>query len=200
MLAIAAFLFFQYSVEKGFIKFTPLVRVVMGTIGGLLLLFLGEFTKKRKYAFVPNALAGAGIVCLYATFWAAKILYNLIGFEITFVLMVLVTAVGALLSIRQNSLFVAVLGLTGGFLTPLILSSGKDNPIGLFSYVLLLDLGFLWVAQKQKWSFVSYLALIGTFIFRSGMDSPGWVPTFVARYGCWCSLCFCLMISHLRKA
>ncbi|MFO1520429.1 MAG: DUF2339 domain-containing protein [bacterium] len=167
VLAIAAFLFFQYSVEQGFIRFTPVVRVVMGTVGGLLCLVFSEWFRKKKYAQVPNALSGAGVVLLYTSFWAAHTLYQLIGTTPTFVLMILTTVVCALLSIRYQSLFVAVLGLVGGFLTPLLLSSGKDNPIGLFTYVLLLDVGFLWVAQKQRWSFISYLAMIGTFLLEA---------------------------------
>jgi uncharacterized membrane protein len=52
---------------------------------------------------------------------------------------------------RHASHVIAVLGLVGGFATPLALSSGTDRPFSLFGYVLLLDFGFLFVAQKRCW-------------------------------------------------
>ena len=58
---------------------------------------------------------------------------------ITFLLLVIVTAVAVLLSIRRQSLFIAVLGLLGGFAAPALLSSGQNNPLGLFGYLLLLN-------------------------------------------------------------
>ncbi|MBF0492240.1 MAG: DUF2339 domain-containing protein [Deltaproteobacteria bacterium] len=167
VLVIAAFLFFQYAVENEYIKFTPIVRVALGTLAGLFFLIFSEFLRKRKFDQVPNALSGAGIVALYTSFWAAKSIYELITFPMAFVLMLMVTLSCALLCQRYKSLFVAVLGLVGGFLTPLVLSSGSDNPIGLFGYVLLLDLAFLWVAQKQKWTVISNLALVLTFVIQA---------------------------------
>jgi len=45
------------------------------------------------------------------------------------------------LSVRLNAMVVAVLGMLGGFLTPILLSTGQDNPLGLFVYIALLDIG-----------------------------------------------------------
>jgi uncharacterized membrane protein len=63
--------------------------------------------------------------------------------------MTLITAVAFLLAVRLNGLVVAVLGIAGGFLTPVLLSTGQDYPLGLFVYVALLDIGLLGVAQRQ---------------------------------------------------
>src|SRR5712664_2763904 len=48
----------------------------------------------------------------------------------TFLLMTLITAVAFLLSVRLNAIVVAVLGIAGGFLTPILLSTNQDNPLG----------------------------------------------------------------------
>ena len=54
-------------------------------------------------------------------------------------------------AVRRAALSVAVLGLLGGFATPILLSTGQDRPIGLFSYLLVLNVGLAWVAHKRRW-------------------------------------------------
>ncbi len=134
VLALAGLLFFKYSIEHGLVS--PTLRVALGTLVGIGCL-LGSEKLRSKYSITSNALAGGGAVVLYAAFWAAKVLYNLIGMEVAFGLMALTTATCCLLAVRRNSLLIALLGLAGGFATPLLLASGSDRPIGLFGYILL---------------------------------------------------------------
>jgi len=49
--------------------------------------------------------------------------------------MTLITAVAFLLAVRLNAMVVAVLGIAGGFLTRVLLSTGEDYPLGLFVYI-----------------------------------------------------------------
>src|SRR5439155_1042423 len=148
-LALAGLLFFKYSVEHGLIP--PWLRVVLGTVVGVASIAGSEWTLRRRYARTADALAGAGMVVLYAAFWAASIRYGLVPIPVAFVLMVAVTASGCILSWRHGSQVIASLGLVGGFLTPLLLSTGTDRPIGLFGYVLLLDTGLLYLARQRRW-------------------------------------------------
>ena len=67
-----------------------------------------------------------------------------------FGLLALVTLTAVLLSIRRDSLFIAVLGLLGGFATPVLLSTGENRPIPLFAYLLLLNVGLAWVAYRKR--------------------------------------------------
>ena len=136
-LALAGLLFFKYSIEHGLVP--PWLRVVLGTVVGVACIAGSEWKLRRQYARTADALAGGGMVVLYAAFWAASIRYGLVPIPVAFVLMVAVTASGCLLSWRHSSQVIASLGLIGGFLTPLLLSTGTDRPIGLFGYVLLLD-------------------------------------------------------------
>src|SRR5205823_1327787 len=78
------------------------------------------------------------------------------------------TTVACLLSVHHQSLLIALLGLAGGFATPLLLASGANRPVGLFGYVLLLDVGFLYIAFKRRWSVVALLALGGTLLMQIG--------------------------------
>ncbi|HYS04182.1 MAG TPA: DUF2339 domain-containing protein [Candidatus Dormibacteraeota bacterium] len=163
-LGLAGLLFFKYSIEKGLI--TPEMRVVFGTFTGLGCLVGSEWLRSRGYRQTSEGISGAGVVILYAAFWAAHVLYGLIGLPLVFGLMVLVTAACCLLAVRHSSLLVAVLGLVGGFATPILLASGTDRPIGLFGYVLLLDLGLLAVGRKGAWPSLGVLCLLGTVLMQ----------------------------------
>ena len=163
-LALAGLFFFRYSIEHGLIP--PWLRVVMGVLAGVAAIGGAEWSLRRSYAGTANALAGGGLVILYAAFWAAGQLYGLIPLGAVFVLMVLVTAAGCALSWRHESLVIAVIGLVGGFLTPIFASRGDDNPIGLFGYVLLLDLGLLLLARRMRWPLLGALALAATTVYQ----------------------------------
>ncbi|HUD72661.1 MAG TPA: DUF2339 domain-containing protein [Dongiaceae bacterium] len=164
-LGLAGLLFFRYSIEHGLV--TPLMRVVSGTLSGLGCLVGAEWLRKRGYRTTAEAVSGAGLILLYAAFWAGHTLYGLIAMPVAFALMVLVTVTACLLSLRHASLLIAVLGLAGGFATPLLLSSGADRPIGLFGYVLMLDLGMLFVGARRRWPSLGLLCLLGTTLMQA---------------------------------
>jgi uncharacterized membrane protein len=63
--------------------------------------------------------------------------------------MILVTLACGMISWRHRARDTALLGLIGGFATPLLLSTGQDNPIGLFAYILMLDVGLFALARLR---------------------------------------------------
>lgn len=172
-LVVAGLLFAKLAIDRGF--FTPELRVVAMLLAGVGALVGAEGARARGYATSAHAVAGAGIAVLYACFFAAHSLYGLFPLGLTFGLMVLVTIVACLLSIRHDAFFVAVLGLLGGFATPLALSTGQDKPVGLFSYLLLLNVGLVAVALRKRWHGLVLLALGGTFLIQ-----VGWFARFMA--------------------
>ena len=138
----------QYSIDHGWLA--PPVRVIIGIIVAIALLVMCELKAARRYPVTANALDAAAIAILFATFFAAHALWNLIPADAAFALLALVTGVAVLLSIRRDSLFIAVLGLLGGFATPALLSTGENRPIPLFAYLLLLNVGLAWVASGRS--------------------------------------------------
>jgi hypothetical protein len=164
VLVIAGLYFFKYSLDNGLIS--PSLRVVLGTLTGLGCLAGSERTRRRETPVLGNWLAGAGIAILYLAFWSAHAMYGLVNMPVSFGLMALVTVACGLLSIRHESLVIALLGLAGGFSTPLALSSGSDQPFGLFGYLLLLDVALLYLAHKKSWPLLGALSLGGTFLYQ----------------------------------
>ncbi len=163
-LAIAAFLFLQYSIERGWI--TPKLRVQTATVVGIVCFFGASPMRRRGYEITANAITGAGAVILYAAAWAASMLYGFVSPLVAFAAMGVVTAACVFVAWKHGSQIVAVLGLVGGFATPLALSTGQDRPFALFGYILLLDLAFLFLAGKRRWPAIGMLALVGTTLIQ----------------------------------
>ena len=154
--------FLKLAFESGWI--TPLYRVVTGVVIGLTFLAGGEFLRK-KYAGYAYALTGGGILILYLSIWASFRLYDeLLPQRTAFLFMAVVTATAVLLAARYNALTIAILGLFGGFLTPILLSTGVDNQSGLFTYIALLDLGVLALAFRKQWRALNYLTFAATVL------------------------------------
>lgn len=163
-LAIAGFLFLQHSIERGWV--TPKARVITATLTGLACFIASSRLRRREYTITANAIAGAGAVILYAAAWASSMLYGFVSPFVSFAAMGAVTAACIYISWKHASQIVAVLGLVGGFATPLVLSTGQDRPFGLFGYVLLLDLAFLFLAGRRRWPAIGMVALIGTTLIQ----------------------------------
>ena len=163
-LVFAAVFFLRYSMQQGWLQ--PPVRVLIGIAVAVALLVLCELKAARNYPATANALDAAAIAILFATFFAAHALWNLIPSLVTFALLAAVTALAVLLSIRRESLFIAVLGLLGGFATPALLSTGENRPIPLFAYLVLLNVGLAWVAHRQAWPVLTILTLVLTTLYQ----------------------------------
>ena len=171
-LVLAAIFFLRYSIEHGWLQ--PPVRVAIGLVVAVGLLIACELKAARRYPVTANALDAAAIAILFSTFFAAHALWNLIPASATFGLLAIVTALAVLLSIRRESLFIAVLGLLGGFATPALLSTGENRPIPLFAYLLMLNIGLAWIAYRKTWPVLTWLTLVLTTVYQWG-----WVFRFL---------------------
>jgi hypothetical protein len=163
-LLLATIFFLKYSVEHGWLS--PTVRATLGIITGVALLVVSELRIARDYRVTANALNAAGIAILYATFFAMHALWHLVPGGVVFFLMIVVTAVAVMSSIRRDSIYIALLGLMGGFATPALLSTGENRPIGLFSYLLLLNVALAWLAYRKGWPLLTIGSLVFTVLYQ----------------------------------
>jgi uncharacterized membrane protein len=168
--------FVKYSFEHNLIP--PELRVAIGFIVGAGLVVGGLLLKRKENAVTAQTLCATGILVLYAVTFACRAYYHFAFFGLfpTFLLMTLITAVAFLLSVRLNAIVVAVLGIAGGFLTPILLSTNQDNPLGLFGYIALLDIALLALAQRQRWNSLPILGAIGTVLMQIAWVGGFFVP------------------------
>src|SRR5579862_2442243 len=132
----AAFLF-KYGIDNGWIG--PEVRVILGVVAALISLVSGNVLRRRGHVVFAQGITGLGLSLFYLSFYAAATLYHLIPPALAFVLMCAVTAGAARLALLYESPAIAALGMIGGYITPVALSTGDDRPWILFTYLFILN-------------------------------------------------------------
>ena len=161
----------KYSFENNLI--TPAMRVAIGTVLGIGLIVTGWFTATRRYRVSGQSLCATGVLVLYGNIFAAHVFYHLIALVPAFASMAVVTAAAFFLAVRMNAQVIVVLGLLGGFLTPVLLSTGVDNPAALFGYIAVLNIGIAAVALRKRWDYLIALAAAGTVLMQfDGQSHP----------------------------
>ncbi|MSU60821.1 MAG: DUF2339 domain-containing protein [Pedosphaera sp.] len=170
-LFLAVAYFVKLSFDRGWLP--PEVRVAMGFLLGLGLVVGGVVMRQKEFTILSHTFCATGVLILYGVTFACRAIYHFAFFGPgpTFALMVLVTATAFLLAVRLEALVVAVLGMLGGFVTPILLSTGQDAPVGFFAYIALLDVGVIAVALRQRWNFLTPLAAAGTVFMQIGWAS-----------------------------
>lgn len=155
MVMIGVSYFLKYSFEQGWIG--PVAQVSIGIVIGFLFLGAGEFFEK-KYTTWAHILTGAGIGILYFSLFAARDRFGLFSDVTTFISMIPVTLGAGYLSIRYNSLPLAIIGIVGGFLAPILMGSTNPNHILNVSYSLILSLGVFGIAFFKPWRILEFFA------------------------------------------
>ena len=158
--------FVKYSFDNNWI--TPVMRVSLGFLTGAGLLAGGVALSQRAYRVTSQTLCATGVVILYAVTFACNTIYHFAFFGTlpTLLLMVLITATACVVAVALEAQVVALLGMFGGFLTPILIRTGHDNPLGLFGYIALLDAGLLAVALHRRWHYLGALAALGTVVWE----------------------------------
>ncbi|HLA83814.1 MAG TPA: DUF2339 domain-containing protein [Thermoguttaceae bacterium] len=153
--------FVQYSVKNKIIPDSA--QVVVGILIGLAMLAAGTRIVSRRYRLFGQGLMGGGVAVLYLSIFGAAQYYELINVLPAFGLMALVTLATGVVAVRYRSVLIAVLGILGGYGTPVMLSTGVVNFPGLFGYMTLLGCGVLGITCWRNWRLLNWLAFAGTY-------------------------------------
>ncbi len=145
--------------------------------GGIAMLILGWRLKLQQQGYAL-ALQGGAIGVLYLTVFAALRLYTLIPPTLAFALLLVFVAFSALLALLQNSRALAVLATAGGFLAPVLTSTGEGSHVSLFSYYLLLNGGVLAIAWFRSWRILNLVGFGFTFVIGSLWGYQYYRPEF----------------------
>lgn len=205
ILVVGVGFFLKYSVEHGLINEAG--RAALSAIVGLGMLVFGTQLLGRRYHVLGQGLLGGGLATLYFSVFASANLYHLIEMTPAFVLMSVVTALAGAIAVRFNSLLVAVLGIIGGYGTPIMLSTGVVNFPGLFGYLLVLGIGVLGLCYWKDWPLVNYLSFFSTYaLFFTAMldyrDEHFWevMPFAIAFFVLFSTMTFLYKIANQDKS
>ncbi|WP_338640462.1 DUF2339 domain-containing protein [Burkholderia pyrrocinia] len=154
-------------------------RLAGTALAAAALLAIGWRVRARRAAY-GLVLQGGGVGILYLTIFAAIKLYALLPVGAAFPLMVAVCALSAFLAVKQNALPLAFMGSAGGFLAPVLLSTGQGNHVALFSYYALLNAGIFAIAWFKAWRPLNLLGFVFTFTIGSAWGVTAYRPALFA--------------------
>ena len=167
-LTVGAGFFLKLAFDNDWIG--PIGRISLGIVFGVVLLAAGEYSQRRVPLWSQPVTAG-GIGILYLSIYAAFGLYDLILPLPAFVFLALVVVLSVLLALRYESRVIAVLGIIGAFLTPVLLGRDLPDPRLVLVYILVIDLGILGVSTYRNWRWFTMLGLIGSYgLFALWLD------------------------------
>lgn len=155
------------------------LRLAAVAAGGVALLGLGWRLRARSAAY-GLALQGGGVGVLYLTVFAALRLYQLLPAELAFALLVALTAASSALAVLQNSPTLALMSAAGGFLAPVLASTGSGSHVLLFGYYAVLNAAILGIAYFKAWRALNLLGFGFTFVIGGAWGARYYQPEHFA--------------------
>lgn len=139
------------------------VRLLGIALGGAVAFGLGRraLDSRRLYGLL---LQGGGIGVWYMDTYAAMRLYDVISTGTGFGLLLLISVIAAFCSVTQNAMILAVFGVLGGFLAPILASTGQGDHVMLFSYYAVLNAGIVAIVWFKAWRPLTLLGFVFTFV------------------------------------
>jgi uncharacterized membrane protein len=161
--------FLKFAFDNNWIG--PTGRVTIGVLAGIAIVIWSERFRLHGYKAFSYSLKAVGIGALYLSLWAAFHVYSLIPSGVAFVMMLIVTAATAAMALSQDAQILAAFALAGGFSTPILLSTGVNREIALFSYVSILDIATLVLVSFKPWRQLLVMSYAGTLLLYMGWYS-----------------------------
>jgi uncharacterized membrane protein len=138
------------------------LRLTGVAVIALVLLVIGWRLRLKRPGYAL-ALQGGGVGVLYLTVFAAFRLYQVLPPEAALVLLFLIASLSAALAVMQDAQSLAALGASGGFLAPILASTGTGSHVMLFSYYVILNVGLVGIAWYKAWRPLNLLGFLFTF-------------------------------------
>src|SRR5713101_9340892 len=171
--------FLKYAFDNNWIG--PSGRVAIGMLLGAAMLPWSHWLLQRGYSYFSEGIAGLGAAVMYLSIWAGCQFYTLYSQDIGFYAMIVVTAGMAAIALGRNSQRIALLSLFGGFLTPVLVSIGKDQQVVLFTYLLILGAGLLAIEMRRDWRSLTPISFLLSQLYFWGWYSEFYRPAKLER-------------------
>ena len=165
VLVIGLSLGVKYAIDANLIS--EKMRILLAYLAGGLLLFFSFGLKKAFPGFSAILFSGA-MASVYFTTYAAFVYYALFSFTVTYILMVLFTIYTAFEAIRYDRQEIALLGMTGAYGIPFLISPNRGNPELLFLYMTIINAGIVVLSINKAWTVMGRLAQAITWVIFIG--------------------------------
>ena len=176
----------KYAIDKELMS--EGMRILLAYGAGILL-FILSVRLKKKYLLFSAILFSGSMASVYFTTYAAYVYYQFLPAIIAFLLMVALTVYTVITAISYNRKEIAVIGMIGAYGIPFLISANAERVDLFFSYILLINIGVVFLSFKKGWKMMSHLALTITWILFIGWAllrytfSQQWIAiVFMALY------------------
>lgn len=174
---IAALL--KYAADQGLFSLPIELRLAGVALAGVAALGFGWRQRAERPAFAL-ALQGGALGVLLLTVFGAYRFWNLLPAGLAFGLMLVLVVGSALLAVLQNAIALAVLGSIGGFLAPVLISTGSGNHVALFAYYALLNAAIFGIAWWRPWRVLNLVGFAFTFAIGTLWGWRAYTPAHFA--------------------
>ncbi len=157
MLFATAF-FIKYAFDSRWVG--PRGRVAVGLLCGSLIVLWSDRLRRRGYGYFSEGIAGLGASVLYLSVWGGWHYFRMFPAGVALAGMIVVTAAMAAITIGRDSQRSAFLTLSGGFVTPLLLNTGRNHEIILFTYTGVLAAAMLGLERLRQWRWLPPLTFL----------------------------------------
>ncbi|MEM6733911.1 MAG: DUF2339 domain-containing protein, partial [Myxococcota bacterium] len=138
------------------------VRLALAVLFGIALIAIGWRLRRKRFGYAMS-LQGGGVGIVYIVTFFAFRTFGLIDPTLAFVTLLFLTVASVTLALLQDAKALAVLGAIGGFLAPVLASTGSGSHVGLFSYYAVLNAGIVTVAWFKAWRELNLVGFVFTF-------------------------------------
>jgi uncharacterized membrane protein len=170
---------FKYAADQGWLTLPIELRFVGVAIAALAALVFA-WRKRESHRAFALSLQGGAIGVLILTVFAAYKLYGLVPATFAFALLIVVVAGAGALAVLQDSLALALLAIVGGFLAPILISTGSGNHVALFSYYAILNTAIFVIAWIKPWRALNLVGFAFTFGIGTFWGSLSYRPELFA--------------------
>lgn len=189
--------FVKYAIDKNWIGETS--RAGIGFVVGVCIIATGHFLRKH-YSVFSSIIIGGGVAALYFTTTIAFREYHIFSQNTAFLITCLITFVSIGLAYYYKSETLIIFSLFGGFLAPLMISTGQSNYIFLFTYLSVLNIGMLIIAYLKHWKSIGWISFVFTsiYLFSWTLEHPSLssLPFYILTY---CILYAFALQNYIKK-
>jgi len=176
-LGVAALL--KYLADEGVLN-VPIELRLAGIAASAVAALAFAWRKRASHRAFALSLQGGAIGVLLLTIFAAFRLYALLPAGAAFALLVIVVAGAGMLAVLQDALALAVLAIVGGFVAPILISTGSGNHVALFAYYAVLNAAIFAIAWVRPWRALNLLGFAFTFGIGTLWGALRYQPAFFA--------------------
>ncbi len=178
--ALAGTFLVKYTIDEGWLG--PAARTTLGFLLGMTLAAAGEWLRRRplqraiaalRADYIPPALTASGLFIAFASIYAAYALFGLLSPLVALLALAAVALLAVGLSLLQGRL-VALMGVLGGFVTPMLIVTPSPSAWGLFAYLLVIELTALAVARLRGWWWLAFATLAGSAFWPLAWMAASW--------------------------